>query len=217
MYDIRTAILPFMFIFNTELLMIGIESWYHLLVTVVVAITAIMLFAAATQGYFIVRCRKWEILALLLIAFTLFRPGFWMDEIYPPLESVSATNIYEVAGAMPEDAQIRVQVVGEDIEGRPVDKVVMLPLGSPGEGKDRLFEAGLELRFEDGKAFVDNVVFGSTAERQKIDFDYEVASVQVETDRPAKQWFYLPALIALGLIIMLQRGRREKTPAIAAA
>ena len=217
MYDIRTAILPFMFIFNTELLMIGIESWYHLLVTVVIAITAIMLFAAATQGYFIVRCRKWEIVALLLIAFTLFRPAYWMDQIYPPLESVSATNIYEVAEKMPVDAQIRIRVMGEDIEGREIDKVVMLPLGAAGSGKDRLFEAGLELLIDDGKVIVDNVVFGSTAERQKIDFDFEIASVEVEADRPAKQWFYLPALIVLGLIIMLQRGRREKTPAIAAA
>ncbi len=217
MYDIRTAILPFMFIFNTELLMIGIESWYHLLITVVIAITAIMLFAAATQGYFIVRCRKWEIVALLLIAFTLFRPAYWMDQIYAPLESVSATNIYEVAEKMPVGAQIRIRVMGEDIEGREIDKVVMLPLGAAGSGKDRLFEAGLELLIADGKVIVDNVVFGSTAERQKIDFDFEIASVEVEADRPAKQWFYLPALIVLGLIIMLQRGRREKTPAIAAA
>ena len=217
MYDIRTAILPFMFIFNTELLMIGIESWYHLLITVVIAITAIMLFAAATQGYFIVRCRKWEIVALLLIAFTLFRPAYWMDQIYAPLESVSATNIYEVAEKMPVDAQIRIRVMGEDIEGREIDKVVMLPLGAAGSGKDRLLEAGLELLIADGKVIVDNVVFGSTAERQKIDFDFEIASVEVEADRPAKQWFYLPALIVLGLIIMLQRGRREKTPAIAAA
>ncbi|MCH9011545.1 MAG: TRAP transporter permease [Proteobacteria bacterium] len=217
MYDIRTAILPFMFIFNTELLMIGVETWYHLLTTIVIAITAMLLFAAATQGYFIVKCRIWEIVALLLIAFTLFRPAFWMDQIYPPLESVSATNLYEVAERMPVDAQIRIRVMGEDIEGRKIDKVVMLPLGAAGSGKDRLFEAGLELLFDDGKVIVDNVVFGSTAERQKIDFDFEIASVEVETDRPAKQWFYLPALIALGLIIMLQRRRREKTPAIVAA
>ncbi len=217
MYDIRTAILPFMFIFNTELLMIGVESWYHLLVTVVVAIVAMMLFAAATQGYFIVRCRIWEILALLLIAFTLFRPGFWMDEIYPPLESKPASEIYDIAGKMPVDAQIRIRVQGEDIEGRLIDKTVMLPLGAAGSGEDRLFEAGLELLVDDGKIIVDNVVFGSTAEKQKIDFDFEIVSVEVESDRPAKQWFYLPALIALGLIIMLQRGRREKTPSIAAA
>ena len=217
MYDIRTAILPFMFIFNTELLMIGVETWYHLLVTVVIAITAMLLFAAATQGYFIVRCRIWEILALLLIAFTLFRPGFWMDEIYPPLESKPASELYDIAGKMPVDAQIRIRVKGEDIEGRLIDKTVMLPLGAAGSGEDRLFEAGLELLVDDGKIIVDNVVFGSTAEKQKIDFDFEIVSVEVESDRPAKQWFYLPALIALGLIIMLQRGRREKTPSIAAA
>jgi TRAP transporter 4TM/12TM fusion protein len=208
MYDIRTAILPFMFIFNTELLMIGIETWYHLLATIVTAVAAMMLFAAATQGYFVVRCRKWEVVALLLITFTFFRPGFWMDQIYPPLESVPATNIYEVAGTMPEDAQIRIQVVGEDIEGRSVDKIVMLPLGAVGEGKDRLFEAGLELLIDDGKVIVDNVVFGSTAERQKIDFDYEVASVQVTADRPPKQLFYIPALLLLGLIVIFQRRRR---------
>ena len=211
MYDIRTAILPFLFIYNTELLLIGIESWYHLLITIVTSITAMLLFAAATQGYFIVRCRIWEIIALLLICFTLFRPGYWMDQIYPPLESKSASDIYEIAGQMPVDAQIRIRVIGENIEGRQIDKTVMLPLGAAGSGEDRLFEAGLELLFDDGKIIVDNVVFGSTAERQKIDFDFEIVSVEVESDRPAKQWFYLPALLVLGLIIMLQRGRREPT------
>ena len=215
MYDIRTAILPFLFIFNTELLMIGVETWYHLLVTIVTAITAMMLFAAATQGFFIVRCRIWEILALLLIAFTLFRPGYWMDKIYPPLESSPASDIFEIAGGMPEDSQIRIHIVGEDLEGRIVDKTVMLPMGAKAGGEERLMEAGLELRFEDGKTFVENVVFGSTAERQKIDFDFEIVSVETKTDRPLRQLFYIPALVLLGLIIVLQRRRRE-TPAVAA-
>jgi hypothetical protein len=209
MYDIRTAILPFLFIFNTELLMIGVDTWYLLLTTIVTAITAMLLFAAATQGFFIVRCRIWEILALLLIAFTLFRPGFWMDEIYPPLESRSASDIFDIAGTMPVDSQIRIRIVGEDIEGREIDKVVMLPLGAAGSGEDRLFEAGLELIIDDDKVIVDNVVFGSTAERQKIDFDYEIASVQVPADRPPRQLFYVPALLLLGLIVMLQRRRRR--------
>ncbi len=90
-YDIRTAILPFLFIFNTELLMIGIESWYHLLITIVTAIMAMMLFAAGTQGYFLSKSKLWESLALILVAFTLFRPGYWMDQITPPLTSAPAT------------------------------------------------------------------------------------------------------------------------------
>ena len=76
-YDIRTGILPFLFIFNNELLMIGIENVWHLLVTIASAVMAMLMFAAATQGFFVVRGRWWETLALLLISFTLFRPGFW--------------------------------------------------------------------------------------------------------------------------------------------
>ncbi|MDH3715438.1 MAG: TRAP transporter permease [Gammaproteobacteria bacterium] len=215
-YDIRTAILPFMFIFNTELLMIGIKTWYHLLITIVTAVIAMLLFAAGTQGFFISRSRLWESLALILVAFTLFRPGFWMDQLYPPLASVSAKKIYQIAGEMNADTQIRVQIKGEDLEGRQIDKVVMLPMGAKAAGQDRLLEAGLELRFEEGKAFVDNVVFGSPAERQKIDFDFEIASVQVDADRPPKQLFYIPALVLLGVIVLLQKRRREPAQPVTA-
>src|SRR5690606_14160149 len=56
-YDIRTAILPFMFIFNTQLLLIDIGSWFELALTVISAIIAILIFSAATQGYWLVRSR----------------------------------------------------------------------------------------------------------------------------------------------------------------
>ncbi|HEY5636436.1 MAG TPA: TRAP transporter permease, partial [Burkholderiales bacterium] len=90
-YSMRTAVLPFLFIFNTQLLMIGIDSWWHLVLTVVSATVAMLLFAAATQGYFLVRTRWYETLALFLITFTLFRPGFWWDMVYPPFERAPAT------------------------------------------------------------------------------------------------------------------------------
>jgi len=56
---------------------------------------------------------------------------------------------------------------------------------------------------------VDNVVFGSNAERQKIDFDYEIASVQSKSDRPPKQLFYIPAILLFFFIVMIQRRRRD--------
>jgi len=215
-YDIRTAILPFLFIFNTELLMIGIESWYHLLITIITAIMAMMLFAAGTQGYFLSKSKLWESLALILVAFTLFRPGFWMDQITPPLMSAPATEIYNIAGKLSDGEQIRVQVKGEDLEGRAIDKTVMLPMGAVAPGKDRIAEAGLELREEDGKMIVDNIVFGSAAEQQKIDFDFEIASIQVKSDRPPKQLFYIPAIVLFGFIVMIQRRRiRTAEPATA--
>jgi TRAP transporter 4TM/12TM fusion protein len=218
MYDIRTGILPFMFIFNTELLMIGIKGPLHLILVIVSATAAMMLFAAATQGWFLTRNKIWETVMLLAAVFILFRPGFFMDMVYPPLQEVKASQIYEVAGKLSKNAQIRVQVKGETIEGIAVDKVVMLPVGDVGDGKERLKNAaGLELREEDGKLIIDNVVFGGVAEKQKLDFDWEIASVQIENKRPSKQWFYIIALGLLGLVWFLQKARirRESTIQIA--
>ncbi len=216
-YDIRTAILPFLFIFNTEILMIGVETWYHLLITVITAIIAMLLFAAATQGFFIVRCKIWEIVALLLIAFTLFRPAYWMDQLYPPLVEAPAAQIYEVAKSLPENSQIRVRVVGIDFDEKKIDKIIMLPVGLNGEGKDRLSKAaGLDLREEAGKYVIEQVQFDGAADKQGLgDLNTgEIANVVIESDRPAKQWMYVPAVFLMGLIILLQRRRR---PSIATA
>ncbi len=221
MYDIRTGILPFMFIFNTELLMIGIRGPVHLLMVVLSATIAMLVFAAATQGWFVTKNKLWETLALLVVTFLLFRPGFIMDRIYPPLQEVEASKIYEVAGELPDKAQIRVQVKGETLEGKAVDKVVMLPVGDKGKGEDRLRDAaGLELREEGGKLIIDNLVFGGVAEKQKLDFDWEIASVQVENEgRPAKQWIYPIALALLALVWFIQRARfrREGDPVLSSA
>ena len=210
-YDIRTGVLPFMFIFNTELLMIGITGPVHLIVVISSALLAMLLFAAATQGYFITHSKKWETVALLLITFTLFRPGFFMDMIYDPLVGVDATKIYEVAEQQPKNGLLRVHVMGETLEGDMVDKVVMLPVGKPGAGKDRIeIAAGLVLRQEGNKMFVDNIVFGSAANKQGIDFDWEVVDVQKKADRPNKRWFYIPALLLLIFVWKVQTVRRDQ-------
>jgi TRAP transporter 4TM/12TM fusion protein len=211
-YDIRTGVLPFMFIFNTELLLIGITGPIHLIVVVTSALTAMLLFAAATQGFFLTRNKAWETAALLLITFTLFRPGFFMDYLYDPLVKVEATKIYEVAEQQPDNGLLRIHVMGETLEGDLIDKVVMLPAGAPGPGKDRIeMAAGLELRQEGDKMLVDNIVFGSAAEKQKIDFDWEVVDVQKKNlDRPDKRWFYIPAILLLIAVWKVQTARRDK-------
>ena len=208
LYDIRTAILPFLFIFNTELLMIGIESWWHLLITIFTAILAMLLFAAATQGYFFVKSRWWETLILLLISFTLFRPGYWWEMVYPSSQIVQAIKIVEMVEQLPPNSDLRLHVEGESIEGNLVSKMVVLPMGESAPGKARLEKAGLELRTEKKRVFVDMVTYDSLAQKAGIDFDWEILSLQIPTDRPAKQWVYFPALALLGLVVIRQRRRR---------
>mgnify|MGYP000303670869 FL=1 len=210
-YDIRTAILPFMFIFNTQLLLIGVDHWYQLLLVVSSAVIAMLVFAAATQGYWLVKSRLWESLFLVLIAFTMFRPGFWWDMIYPPLEQVGAEVIYEQIDQTVVDGQLRVIVEGETLDGDQVNKRVMLTMGEGETAEARLKESGLELRNEDGRLFVDMMGFGSQAEQAGMDFDWEIKALEVQTDRPSKEWMFIPALILLMALGWNQLRRREVT------
>jgi len=216
-YDIRTAVLPFMFIFNTQLLIIGVANWLHLIIVIVAAVTAMLAFAAATQGFFLTKSRIWETIALLLIAFTLFRPGFWWDMIFPPLSEEPAAKLEKMVGDMEPGAQVRIQLKGEKMDGTEFTKTVMLPVGDEASGAERLEAIGLETRTENGAILIENVVFSSPAEKAGVDFDQEILNIQVPSDRPPKQLMFIPALALYALIFFVQRGRKRKLETAAPA
>ncbi len=212
-YDIRTAILPFMFIFNTQLLLIGIESVLDLALTIASAVIAMLLFAAATQGYWLVRSRLWESLALLLIAFTLFRPGFWWDRVYPPLEEVPGAHIVEVAESLPADGRLVLRASGLTIEGTEETRTVALNVpGEPGmPGTERLAWAGLRLQpGEDETVRVASLDFGSPAAKSALDYGWTIDRVLRPTDRPPRELMYIPALLLLAGVVALQLRRRRR-------
>jgi TRAP transporter 4TM/12TM fusion protein len=216
-YDIRTAVLPFMFIFNTQLLMIGIANWLHLVVVIVAAVVAMLAFAAGTQGYMLTKNRIWETAALLLVAFTLFRPGFWWDMVYPPLAEESPAKLEAMVADMAPDSRLRIAVQGEDLDGNEYTKTLMLKVGDEATGKERLTGIGLETREEEGKVFVDNVIFSSRAEKAGIDFDQEILNIQVPSQRPPMQLMFIPAFALYFFIAFVQRGRRKRRRLAAAA
>ncbi len=209
-YDIRTAILPFIFIFNTELLMIGIGSPLHFVVVVSAAVLAMLVFAAGTQGYFLTSSKIWETIALLLVAFTLFRPGFFWDEFYPEYLSQPATELEQITEKMAEGSRVVMRVKGENIQGDEFISTVMLRVGEGATGAEKLAGIGLATRLEGEKVFVDRVGFASVAEKANLDFDQEILSVQVENERPPKQLMFIPALILLMLVWFSQKKRIGK-------
>ena len=73
-YDIRTAIIPFMFVFNTDLILQGITSWPLGLLILAMTIIGACTFAAATQGWFVRKNRLYDIPFLLAVTFVMMRP-----------------------------------------------------------------------------------------------------------------------------------------------
>ena len=211
-YSLRTVMLPFLFIFNTDLLLINVGVVDGIAVFIVATI-GMLIFAAGTQGFFIARSKMWESVALILIAFTLFRPGFWLDQVQAPFASADPKNLEQVAAAQPDNVEMRIFVSGQNAGGDDVETTVVLPLGPKGTGAARLEAAGIKIIQKDGKTIIDDVVQAdakgkpTAAVIAKLEFDMEILSAEVPEERMPKQLFYIPALLFLIVVWGLQRRR----------
>ncbi|MEH6456419.1 MAG: DUF3394 domain-containing protein, partial [Cocleimonas sp.] len=208
-YSMRTAVLPFLFIFNTDMLLIDV-TWLGGIGIFIVSTVAMLLFAASTQGWFIDRNKLWESAALILIAFTLFRPGFWMEEISPSFAKVAPTQLFSSASEMAPGETIKIRVLGVDDVGKPRSFIALLNLGEGTTGEEKVASAGLGLINNDQQQLmVDDIGFESSAEASGFDFDQIVEEVFVPQSHLPKQLMYLPALLLLGLVWVLQSRRRK--------
>ncbi len=208
-YSLRTAALPFLFIFNTELLLIDVTMVQGIFVFIV-ATFAMLLFAAATQGWFLARNRFYETIALLLIAFTLFRPGFWMDMVFPPYTEEAPAEIVQAAADTPLGEDLRLRVAGINDLGDPIEFVALLPINEGTTGEERLEAAGVITRVEGDQMFIDDVLYNSAAQSAGLDWDQEVLRVLKPVATPSKYWMFIPALLLLALVVVMQRGRNAR-------
>lgn len=211
-YSLRTAALPFLFIFNTDLLLINIGVMHGILIFIV-ATVAMLIFAAGTQGWFITRSRWYESILLLLVAFTLFRPGFWMDIVHDPYQDIPPSQMVQALGQVDEGSQLRLRIQGEDELGEPREFVILLPVPAGENGEARMDALGLALIEEDGKTLIDTVAFASEAADLGLEFDQEIVLVRAPTDRMRKEIMWIPGLLLLLTVSALQwRRRRSVAP-----
>ncbi len=211
-YSIRTAILPFLFVFNTDLILWGDHiNWFTGTLIFVLATAAMLIFTAGFQGWWLTRSRLWESVALILIAFTLFRPGFWMDMAVAPYNELPSAEAFTAAEKLAIGDNIRLKIEGKDVVGDPIVFYTDLPVGEGATGQERLAASGLDLiPKDDGNLEVDMVTYGSVAQERGIEMGFHIAEVLQPTDQPTKYWMYIPALLLLGLIGWLQTRRRDR-------
>ena len=80
-YDVRTALLPFMFVFNTDLLLLGVDSWLHIALIFITGCIAMCAFANLTLNFFIVKNRFYETAFLLAVVAMLMLPNYFANYI----------------------------------------------------------------------------------------------------------------------------------------
>jgi TRAP transporter 4TM/12TM fusion protein len=201
-YSIRTAILPFIFIFNQTLIMIGIESIPYALMIIAVSLIAILCFTSITFRFMFVKLNWLEMIALALVVVALFRPGFFMDRIYPPYEPLTIAEVSEGV----EAEQVRLHITRETPYG---DRFRLYVFEREGDAPLTWEALGLSVeRAGDGNIRVTDPGFMTRAEDAGIEFgDIITRADRSVPGQPAKELMFIPALLLLALVVAWQRRR----------
>ncbi|MEE4186945.1 MAG: TRAP transporter permease [Roseobacter sp.] len=218
-YDIRTALLPFMFIFNTDLLLIDVGPFKAVFVFVI-SLIAMLTFAAVTQGYFIAKIRKWEGAVMILVVFMLFRPDFFLDQWQDKYTDFEGPSAIAAVESVPIGTDVRLVVSAPDFDtGIVGSKTIVVTPETDSSGLDRLGAVGLSV-IEDGDMLLLDEPFPGTPFFESLGNEYDfygdepaqIVMAQVENDRMPKEIFFVPALLLLLMIVALQSRRMTQAP-----
>jgi len=195
-YSLRTAILPIVFLFNHELLLIGIENIWHALLVIITSLIGILVFTAATQAWFVNKMRWYEIVVFLLISLSFLRPGFVLDKFYPKFEySPLQINNLEMVTLKP-DHDVHIKVTRNTDYGERY-KLFVIKRNSFGENYS-LKDYGINLVDQEGKTIIAALDWKGFAKKSGIEMGDIITEFKIENlDRPNKGIIYPFALLFL--------------------
>ena len=196
-YSLRTGILPIVFIFNNELLLIGVEDWFHALIVMVTSLIAILAFTSATQGWFVNKLRWFEIIIFLVISMALFRPGFIMDQFSPEFNQVQLNTNSINEFKFNKDQNVQIKITRQTAYG-PRYKMFEIKKNEI-ENNFSFEEFGINVATQDNQIIIDTLKWNGEAKKKGLETGDIINEIRIENiDRPNKDWVYPFALIFLG-------------------
>ncbi len=205
-YSLRTGILPIVFLFNHELLLIGIENIWHGLIVIITSLIGILVFTSATQGWFINKLKWYEIIIFLVISISLLSPDFVLNKFYPKYNYEETTKINSMKLDSTKEIQIKItrpSLYGERYKLFVISKNTF-------EDKFTLEEYGITLIKQDDKIIVDNLKWNGEAKKSGFEIGDYISEFKIEnSDRPSKNIVYPIAILLLVVFGYFNLRRKE--------
>ena len=205
-YSLRTGILPIVFLFNHELLLIGIENIWHGLIVIVTSLIGILVFTSATQGWFINKLKWYEIIIFLVISISLLSPDFVLNKFYPKYNYEEITKINSMKLDSTKEIQIKItrpSLYGERYKLFVISKNTF-------EDKFTLEDYGITLMKQDDKIIVDNLKWNGEAKKSGFEMGDYISEFKIEnSDRPSKNIVYPIAILLLVVFGYFNLKRKE--------
>ena len=205
-YSLRTGILPIVFLFNHELLLIGIENIWHGLIVIITSLIGILVFTSATQGWFINKLKWYEIIIFLVISISLLSPDFVLNKFYPKYNYEEITKINSMKLDSTKEIQIKItrpSLYGERYKLFVISKNTF-------EDKFSLEDYGITLMKQDDKVVVDNLKWNGEAKKSGFEMGDYISEFKIEnSDRPSKNIVYPIAILLLVVFGYFNLKRKE--------
>jgi len=205
-YSLRTGILPIVFLFNHELLLIGIENIWHALVVIITSLSGILVFTSATQGWFINKLKWYEIIVFLIISISLLSPEFVLNKFYPKYNYQDISKINLVV--LDPKKEVRFKITRPSPYGERY-KLFVIDRKTFEEEYD-LEDYGISLVKEKNKIVVDNLKWNGLAKKSGFEMGDYISELKVEnSNRPNKIVVYPIAILLLLIFGYLNYIRKE--------
>ena len=205
-YSLRTGILPIVFLFNHELLLIGIENIWHALVVIITSLAGILVFTSATQGWFINRLKWYEIIVFLIISISLLSPEFVLNKFYPKYNYQDISNINSAILDPKKEVRFKVtrpSTYGERYKLFVIDKNTF-------EEEYNLEDYGISLVNKNSKIIIDNLKWNGQAKKSGFEMGDYISELKIEnSNRPSKVVVYPIATLFLLIFGYLNYRRKE--------
>jgi len=205
-YSLRTGILPIVFLFNHELLLIGIENVWHGLLVITTSLIGILVFTSATQAWFINRLRWHEIIIFLLISISLLAPEFILNKFYPKYNYMDINKIHLMKIDSKKEARFKItrpSNYGERYKLFVIKKNTF-------ETEYSLEQYGISLIREENRVIVDTLQWNGKAKKSGFETGDYISEFKIENaDRPNKGIIYPIAILLLIIFGYLNNRRKE--------
>ena len=207
-YSLRTGILPIVFLFNHELLLIGVENIWHAFVVIITSLVGILVFTAATQRWFVSRLRWYEVIVFLIISLSFLAPEFVLNKFYPKYEQqqLSAEKIQSLY--FDPEKEIHIKITRRTEYGDRY-KLFVINKGSF-DNNYNLETYGLKLTEEEKNLIVKNLDWKGLAKKSGIATGDIISNFKIENDeRPNKAIVYPFAAFLLFIFGLLNYRRSQ--------
>ena len=208
-YSLRTGILPIVFLFNHELLLIGVENIWHALVVVVTSLIGILVFTAATQRWFINRLKWYEVIVFLIISLSFLAPEFVLNKFYPKYEQQQLSAKKIQALYFEPEKEIHIKVTRRTNYG---DRYKLFVINKGSFDEDFNLETyGMKITQEKNNLIVKNLDWKGLAKKSGIENGDIISNFKIENlERPNKAVVYPFALFLLSIFGLLNYRRSER-------